>query len=153
MNIDYLKNVKSWIEKNRRNGLGVPIAEIEQLEAKIGFIFPKAYKEFLFLSGKRFQPWIESHELDYIIANEFNETAPSILEEYDIKLPKNNYWVISNEDAAMRIFYFDEGDNPPVYVCEYESKNLRPDYYRMTSKTFTEFMQHWIDVYDPRKFY
>lgn len=90
--------------------------------------------------------------MEYIITNEFNETARLILEEYDIELPKNNFWIVSDEFGAMRFFYFDEGDNPPVYVCEYEGKNLRPDYYRMTSKTFTEFMQYWIDVYDPREF-
>lgn len=86
------------------------------------------------------------------LESEINETIPDLLKRHGVTLPKNNFWLVSDEFGAMRVFYFDEGDNPPVYVCEYEGKNLRPDYYRMTSKTFTEFMQHWIDFYDPREF-
>lgn len=154
LEIEYLKNVKAFMDKQKwsQANHGVNESKINELEDKLGKKFPKAYREFLWLAGKEFSPFKESHELDYIIENKINETAPEVFKKHGIKLPKNDYWIFAEENAVMSFFYFDEGDNPPVYRCEYEYNDGVHDYLRKTHNTLTEFMQHWIDYYNPRIF-
>lgn len=150
MKVEYVNNVKTWIEKNKWNKCGISEFEIEALEVKIKRKLPKAFKEFLVLTGKAFQPWAEWAGLMDLLESEINETTPNLLKRYGVTLPKDNYWVICDENGAMFFFYFDEGDNPPIYICEYELKGFREDYLRVAAKTFSDFIQDRIYYYELR---
>jgi hypothetical protein len=149
MEIQYLKNVKSLMGKNgwRRENRGVDESEIEQLETQLGKRFPQAYREFLWLTGRRFSPWTESHTLGYLLEKKVNEYMPEVLKEYGVELPKDNYWVISIENGSINFFYFDEGENPPIYTCEFESKEYVEDYLRKSNNSLSEFMDEVIYYY------
>lgn len=146
MQINYLKNLQKFIEEKkwRREVWGIDEEEITRTEGHYGVRFPQAYREFLWLTGKDFQGWPESHSLDYLLRKSIPENIPSILKEYGVELPKDNYWVIAIENGTIDFFYFDEGENPPVYVCEYEEKEDIKNYLRKVSNTFKEFIDKRI---------
>eukprot|EP01035_Chromulina_nebulosa_P033559 gene33559-44939_t len=113
----------SFMDKKRwkRETKGLDEAEITKVESQIEKKFPQAYREFLWLTGKQgFRAWSESHEIDYLIEKKVAEIVPKLLKEYGVDLPKDNYWVMAIENGSIDFFYFDEGENPPIYVCEYE---------------------------------
>lgn len=56
-----MKEVKSWIEKNHRTNSGVSSVKIASLEHELKQNLPKAYKEFLSLTGEEFIPLIIGH--------------------------------------------------------------------------------------------
>lgn len=146
MQINYLKNLQKFIEEKkwRREIWGIDEEEITRTEGHYGVRFPQAYREFLWLTGKGFQGWIEAHSLDYLLERSIPERMTGILKKYGIALHKENYWVISIENGVIKFFYFDEGENPPIYVCEYEGKEYVDNYLRKATNSFTEFMDRRI---------
>lgn len=136
---------KRW----RRETKGLDEAEITKVESQIGKKFPQAYREFLWLTGKQgFRAWSESHEIDYLIEKKVAEIVPKLVEEYGVDLPKDNYWVMAIENGSIDFFYFDEGENPPIYVCEYEGKEYIENYLRKVNDSLTEFIDNIIYYYN-----
>ncbi|KAB2914355.1 MAG: hypothetical protein F9K23_14215 [Bacteroidetes bacterium] len=79
-----------------------------------------------------------------MIEKKVAEIVPKLLKEYGVNLPKDNYWVMAIENGSIDFFYFDEGENPPIYVCEYEGKEYIENYLRKATNSITEFMDRRI---------
>ena len=146
MTIQYLTKANKWLEKNKKLATGSKESNIHSLEQEYNVSLPKAYKEFLFLGGDEFLPIRRiNFELDWlkerILPNEKEWLA-----EYEIDL-KRAYWVFGEGEGAITFFYLDEGDNPPVHVCEMEEKGHIDNWLRKVSKSFSEYIDFWIEHY------
>jgi hypothetical protein len=115
MEIKYLKNLEDFYSNNIKiSRIGVAESEIEKLETDLGVKLPQAYREFLFLAGRR----------DNIIGDwnsEFDDLE--FIQEYaadafkGVGLQMRPFWCFAEYcDADSSLFFFlDEGDDPPVY--------------------------------------
>lgn len=146
MTIQYLTSTKKWLDQNKKLAIGLKEADISALEQEYNVTLPKAYKEFLYLGGKCFLPIIAiNYELNWLKERILpNEKA--WLSEFNIDL-KRPYWVFGDDEGAIIFFYLDEGDNPPVHVCEMEEKGHIDNWLRKVSKSFSEYIDFWIEHY------
>jgi SMI1 / KNR4 family (SUKH-1) len=126
--------------------------EISALELQSGRKFPTAYKEFLYLGGKNANMIAEmNHSIlydDLIFWQERQQIAKEQAEEDGIKIDRN-YWVFADYGREQwHFFYFDEGDDPPVYFyCSYfddDQGNEYPGIERLND-SFSEYIEEAIE--------
>ena len=143
---------KEWIKKHNEGfALGIPEEEIKQLEQKYHITLPKAYKEFLALTGQYFEPIRTlGHEFEYL--DEIQSLARENLKEFDLEhlMPKR-WWVIAEADGSEVIWYIDldQGDDPPVYglnMVDY-SETKDPQWYKKITDSFSEWIEKRIRIY------
>ena len=115
MVVEYQKILIENLSWNEKNAEGIDQVNISDKEASINKTFPKSYEEFLELAGKRFpftRNTMEFEKLDYM-----QEQLQSELKKYNLLL-KKDCWVFAMYDGEQFLFfYWDEGDDPPVYLC------------------------------------
>lgn len=149
-----LEKLEQFLKKFKWTKYGIPDAEIRKVENSIQKKFPATYKKFLLLTGRLFR-FMPIHAGFYSLQEyDFNNLARKNLKEYGISLKSDNFWVFAENDGAEVIFffYFDEGDDPPVYVCEMTQKEENPKYpyLRKEEEHLSDFFNYYIDNYDPQ---
>jgi hypothetical protein len=122
MIIEYLK----YLENNVSNIQGkyyevLETENINNLETTVDLIFPKAYKEFLYLTGGRpkiFDSGINSG-ITYAIVRQ-KKIKEFLKKEYNFSIDKD-FWVIAELDLEQFDFFYindpdaEDKENPPVY--------------------------------------
>ncbi|WP_300687702.1 SMI1/KNR4 family protein [Chryseobacterium sp.] len=158
MSLQYFKELNEYLIKNKWNNSNVSLASINQLEIKINKEFPKAYKEFLELTGKHFYPIHNSNTglggtFDFL--ESANENAKEQLKDYGLQnIIKRDFWTVAESDGSIYIHYifFDEGDNPPVYGLDMEGYTDdsmdSKEFHRKIANSFTEYIQNSINTYN-----
>lgn len=146
-----LEKLERFLKREKWTGYGIPEVEIKELENSIQQKFPDTYRKFLLLTGGLFGPMPISNGFYYLQKYDINNLAKKNLKEYGISLKNDNFWVFAENEGAEVIFffYFDEGDDPPVYVCEMQMKD-DPNYeYLRKRPSFSEFINFYVDIYNP----
>lgn len=148
MNIEIMTNMQSWINKNPRYAIGENESWIQKLESTYKVKLPKAYKEFIVLGGEEFYPMngISFHIEHCSRIMWPNEKAWLKEEDVEIKRP---YWAFGYDDYSLFFFYLDEGDNPPVWIAEYENKDEIEDWMGKASDSFSAFIDWCISRFNP----
>lgn len=114
--MEYLPLLRNNLKWGNKECKGVPVADIEALEAEIGKTFPKAYREFLELAGEYF-PYLYAGDSRFEISGKIQDWLQQQLTKYKQSLEKE-YWAIEAYDGVQfYLFYWDEGEDPPVYYC------------------------------------
>lgn len=157
MEKDNLEKLEKFLKREKRTGYGIPEDEIEKLEKSIQQRFPATYRKFLSLTGESFSCMPISEGFYYLQEHKVNNQAKINLKEYGISLKNDNFWVFAENEGAEVIFffYFDEGDDPPVYVCEMAEKEEDPGYpyLRKLKEKLSDFFNYYIDLYEVKKQY
>ncbi|SEW24212.1 SMI1-KNR4 cell-wall [Chryseobacterium wanjuense] len=157
MNLQYFQNLNDYLIKNKWQNSNVDPSLINGLELKIKKSFPKAYKEFLELTGMHFYPLHNSNTalggaFDFL--ESANADALEQLEDYGLKnLINKEFWVIAESDGVyIHYIFFDEGENPPVYGLDmegYTDDNSDPKrYHKKIANSFTEYVESFINQYN-----
>ncbi|MFY7844852.1 hypothetical protein [Chryseobacterium gambrini] len=88
--------------------------------------------------------------------NDKTKMAKANLKDFGLeKLISKDFWVVSEMDGSIFINYIflDEGDNPPVYGLDMEGytefPDMRDEFYCKTTNTFSDFVEVFIENYDP----
>ncbi len=149
-----LEKLEQFLKKYKWTSYGIPEVEIEKLENSIQQKFPATYRKFLLLTGRLFRFIPISEGFYYLQEYDINNLARKTLKEYGISLKSDNFWVFAENEGAEVIFffYFDEGDDPPVYVCEITKKINNPDYdyLRKANDHLSSFLNYYVENYDPQ---
>ncbi|WP_298426872.1 SMI1/KNR4 family protein [uncultured Kordia sp.] len=136
-----MNNLQLWKEKYKR-GRGLEIDKISGIQSKYSINYPKAYKEFLFVSGDFCRAIPQSFDFDY--EEERQQQAQKLLKEFKLShLIKKPFWVIATDANTFYYFHLDEGDNPPVYRLDCEYYEEYPDKYSFGK--IAESFQAWIE--------
>ena len=159
MEIQYLNKLEEYLKQNNiLERSGIPLSEIEKLETLNNITFPKAYKEYLTLTGKYFRP-ISSTGLSsmFEFVNDKTKMAKANLKEFGLeKLISKDFWVVSEMDGLVFIHYIflDEGDNPPIYTLDMEGytefPDMRDEFYGKMTNSFSDYVEAYIESYDPK---
>lgn len=134
-----------------------PISEeqIKSIEEQIGKTFPKAYREFLLLGGREanmiadMSPGLLSHDYQVKYWEQNQRYAARTMHEAGFDL-KKDFWAFAILDTGeqFHFFYFDEGDDPPVYwYCSYHMNAQGNEYAGVVDleRTFSEHINRQID--------
>jgi hypothetical protein len=154
MIIEYLKYLESKVSNIQGKYYEVlEIEKINNLETTVDLIFPKAYKEFLYLTGGRpkiFDSGINSG-ITYAIVRQ-KKIKEFLKKEYNFSIDKD-FWVIAELDLEQfYFFYFNDPDaenqeNPPVYFFKgyeiEEGENASSDNIYLSDETFSEFVNSY----------
>ncbi|WP_196885407.1 SMI1/KNR4 family protein [Aureivirga sp. CE67] len=146
MNIQYLKYYQENLEKINGGKYVVPFKEnLEtEIEIQIGYTFPLAYKEFIYLSIG--QPMIWDSGINGWISEgaglrRQKYVRENLLEYFNFKLD-NSYWVIADLDGGEQFYAFkfndpqaEDPENPPVYYMDADEKK-----FHLIFKTFSDFI-------------
>ncbi|KAB8152437.1 hypothetical protein EZY14_013575 [Kordia sp. TARA_039_SRF] len=156
MQIKFMQKLEEYlIENNMKDSSGIPVSEIESFEQKLNIQFPKAYKEYLELTGDGFRPIsVSGLSIELFYLEEYYELAKVNLKEYGLEhLITKDFWVIGEIYGSLYInfIYLDEGDNPPVYGLDMENYEDYPEnFFRKIADSFSEYVEKAIDVYNPK---
>jgi len=169
--VAYMKEMRDFLIKNPIEQLEVSKEEVVKLEETLKINFPKAYYEFLILSGEQFCPIKMGHR--FITAVDRNQNAHTNIQKYGVDLGRD-IWVVAETGASMYLsfFYLDEGDNPPMYRLDlYHFVNIKMhheemkthghlveadpidesyEYVQKTDDSFSDFIISFIEMYDPQ---
>jgi SMI1 / KNR4 family (SUKH-1) len=126
MKIEFLGRMADTSEIEDEENYGISEAEIALLEQQNKRKFPKAYQEFLFLGGKGANMIAEMNHAVYSYDNqdsywaERQQMAREQLTADKFQIDRD-FWVFADYGSEQwHFFYFDEGDDPPVYFyCSY----------------------------------
>lgn len=132
----------------RRANEGMSESEIEELEKEVGRKFPQAYREFLFLGGKIANMLADlDHSMSDGNGVYIQDNAATQLAMSNITL-QSDYWAIGGLDVCEQFtfFYFNEGDNPPVY---YFSIGEKPE--DAVKKVASDLSSHVEETIEYRK--
>jgi hypothetical protein len=120
--MDYLSELKKFhaenVEPYKGKAVGCSQEEIKELETKIGYPFPEAYRQYLEWMGKDYHgAFVGSNWfITDVIGN--TEYLPELLAEnkVDLKLPEH-YLVFFSHQGYMAAWFElpKENDNPTVY--------------------------------------
>ena len=148
MKIEYQTELQNWL-KNTRNS--IPITEIESDEINNNVNYPKAYKEFLFLTGVDFRAMGFSHGMHWLNKNKVNEYCKRKIQEENINITRP-FWVFAFENECMFFFYLDDGDDPLVHICEIDYYDEEPERaLRKAHPSFSSFIETRIFYYEEYK--
>jgi len=126
MELEYMEMINEFPKLMNRTNVGVSLEEIESFELENELIFPKAYREFLLLSGEKSNVllWVD-HSFSSSLERQAN--GAKRLKEEDRNIGEN-YWIICDMDGGGQFHFFylndpdaDDLENPPVYASH-------PDY-------------------------
>ena len=113
MEIKYLTKMKNTPKIGRFENKGISELEIAKLESEFKIKFPQAYKEFLFLGGKRefiLEGWsTEAQYLDWIQAN-IKESMD------DVNLKLKPFLFLLNIIIINAYFFLNDGENPYLWI-------------------------------------
>lgn len=155
MNIEYLNLINEYPILQGSGNVGVGMDIIEKYENENGIVFPKVYKEFLFLAGKQSNILITQNH-SFLSTKERQDYTKETLKDYGVSIGEN-FWVIADLDGGGQFdfFYFNDPDaedpeNPPVYASypDYIEDNI--DYLPLKKKladTFQEYIEEKIKGY------
>jgi hypothetical protein len=124
MKVEYLKNLVEYHNLNPTD-----LAKINLLEKKIGFPFPIAFKEFLYLTGEDYDMLLRGgggmpQNIDKLPT--INSIANDILKNCNTTI--DNFFPFLEYVDQFLFFFIHEGDNPPVYRFEKELYYCGDDY-------------------------
>ncbi len=113
----YFDDVKGAFDRNGiKQPIGCSVEEVEELESKIGFSLPAAYKEYLLFMGKDYKGVMVGTDcfITDVVSN--TEYLPELLEEnnLDYKLPKNYLAFFCHQGYIMSWFALPCAENNPV---------------------------------------
>jgi hypothetical protein len=116
--------------------------EIRDLEQQLGVALPPAFKAFLLLAGKRFDPFVGSqyvlgHDGGALQINpaEVQQRARNIFRRDGQKPPSNSFMFFAHHGTAARYYLLDGGDDPAVY--EYVEHEPPP---KQVASSFSAFL-------------
>ncbi|KAB2914351.1 MAG: SMI1/KNR4 family protein [Bacteroidetes bacterium] len=157
MEKDNLEKLEMFLKREKWTGYEVPESDVERIEILIQQKFPITYRRFLLITGQHFRAMPISNGFSYLLEHNMQLLARKNLKEYGISLKSDEFWVFAENEGAEVIFffYFDEGDDPPVYVCEMAQKEEDPDYpyLRKSKEHLSDFFNYYVDLYDQTKKY
>jgi hypothetical protein len=93
------------------------IEEVESLEQWSGHRFPEAYREFLLWMGHNGGGLLEGSDCFYHHLKVLPSYAQELLEEDQFvgNLPDKAFIFFMHQGYQFNFFYFDDGDDPPIY--------------------------------------
>jgi hypothetical protein len=153
MEISFLQKMKEHPKPrksmNRDRGLSLDKIETLEIEINNGNLFPKAYREYLFLGG-------DYNSLGLSIAFEESkswEDIPAIKRVATVEMQKQKlsierpYSILHYYDDDGFIFiYLDEGDNPQPYIFEpFPLKNKEHIFPVKNIDSFSAFIDDLVD--------
>ncbi|GFD75530.1 MULTISPECIES: SMI1/KNR4 family protein [Tenacibaculum] len=126
MDIKYLKKLVENKKIGVREIRGVSEEEIDKVEKKFKIKFPQAYREFLFLAGDYCGalPLYDTADLETLASDWHQEIMKETMEEFGTKI-KRPFWLYAESNGCEQFvfFYLDEGDDPYIYVVDYDHNN------------------------------
>ena len=155
MEILYMHNLLEW-EQKYAVAEGMNLEEISNFEKKYNVEFPRAYKEFLYMSGVKCEAinWY-GHRFRYAIENQ--NAAAILLKKYNlIGLVRPPFWVIAIEGETFIYFHLDEGDNPPMHVLysgHYDKRGKNEYAFKQVSDSFEQWIGFCIENYEKENKY
>ena len=143
--MQYMKLLEKNLSWGNKICEGVSDADIFALEQKIGKKFPLSYKEFLTLAGEYF-PYtgdvMSFSDLEYI-----QEKIKEELIKFGFSIERE-YWAFEVFDGSQFfIFYWDEGEDPPVYLCMPCYVQNGAVLLEKNTTSFSEFINRSINYY------
>ncbi|MEG3896350.1 MULTISPECIES: SMI1/KNR4 family protein [unclassified Microcoleus] len=121
----YLDRVKERFKElklvNPHELMGCTYREITELEKKLGFSLPEAYKEFLLWMGKNAGRVLQGSDCFFKHLPYLKEWAIELLEEnqFPNTLPEDAFVFFMHQGYQFSFFRLSEGDDPPTYFyCE-----------------------------------
>ncbi len=150
MEIQYLKKLVKNATIDGRSIVGVSEKEIQEVEKKFNITFPKAYREFLLLAGKRRGqlPLYDTSDLETLAADWHQEIMWEELEmtnaTKDFQRP---FWLFAESNACEQFvfFYLDDGDDPTVYSADYKGLDADKKEIKSLKRPFSTFIDQTID--------
>ena len=93
------------------------LEEVEELERWCGHRFPEAYREFLLWMGRSGGGFLAGSDCFYRHLKDLPAAALELLAEdqFTGQLPANIFIFFMHQGYQFNFFYFDDGDDPPVY--------------------------------------
>ena len=149
MEIQYLKKLVKNATIKGRSIVGVSEKEIQEVEKKFNITFPKAYREFLLLAGKRRGrlPLYDTADLETLAADWHQEIMWEVLEstnaKKDIKHPFCMF-AESNGCEQFAFFYLEDGEDPIVHTVDYGWEEYTVEI-KSSKKTFSQYIDGRID--------
>jgi hypothetical protein len=116
------------------------IEEVEELERWKGHRFPEAYREFLLCMGRSGGGLLAGSDCFYRHLKDLPVYAEELLKEDQFvgKLPENIFIFFMHQGYQFNFFYFDDGDDPPIYWY-IEEIPVRTQFVRLYAH-FSEFI-------------
>lgn len=148
MNIELMVNLKNNLSlpNTVAKSEGLSISEIEKLEKKYnkGKVFPKAFREYLFLAGEYFNGGFDTlgeglDELQELAKEELGVTGAKINRPFFVfdQLTGCEYFVF--------IYLDEDEDDPKTYVCSpYYKSTKDEEFIKHNGFTFTKLVNEHI---------
>ncbi|MGH1460754.1 MAG: SMI1/KNR4 family protein [Neptuniibacter sp.] len=137
----YFKEVTDYFEQHELEApVGSASEDIALLERKLGFKFPKAYKEFLELIGNDYNGVMIGTNCFLSDIESNNNYLPDLLIENNIrdyKLPNNYISFFCHQGYIMAWFSLPSKNDDPQCYYYFEGTTKYPELYG----TFSEFMK------------
>lgn len=93
--------------------------EVSDLEQHFQVKLPSAFKAFLMLAGKWFDPFVGSQYIlerdGFYDAIELQQAAQRMLQRDGNKLLRDAFVFFVHQGVALRFFLLNDGDDPPVF--------------------------------------
>lgn len=157
MEIQYLKKMKQTPIIDGIENFGVSEDSIRKIEIEIGKKFPIAFREFLFLGGNEANMIADMDHRLFIYEKpnwqEMQQYCKAAMEEEGVKADKD-FWAFAALDGGeqFHFFYFDEGDDPPVYYyCSCHDNDDFTDTYAGIIKINEKFSDYINEEIDNKK--
>ncbi len=152
MEIKHLKKMEKNPEIAETSNIGLPIEKITVIEQQINKKLPAVYREFLYLGGNGANMIADFNNGCYIDETpewpEQQQRAREQLEEDGVKIERD-FWVFADYGREQwHFFYFDEGDDPPVYYyCSYFTDKEGDEYpgIKRIADSFSKYINAKID--------
>ncbi|MBP6731690.1 MAG: SMI1/KNR4 family protein [Chitinophagales bacterium] len=141
--MEYLPLLRNNLTWGNEECKGVPIADIDALETEIGKTFPKAYREFLELAGDYFI-YLYAGDASFELLGKIQNWLKKELSIYKQDLEKECWAFQTYDSEQFMIFYWDEGDDPPVYLCIPYEAHLGGNLIYKEYASFTDYINEDI---------
>ena len=148
MEIKFMRKLKSFLEKYPKEGMGIELKELNLLNKQTDKNFPLSYQEFLITSGSFFDLMANFGHRS-IFSVERNQKARENMMKFGVSIDRD-FWVIAELDASMIIFffYFDEGDNPPIYKLDLNYYSIQETIKEETKIYGAEYVQDLVEYFN-----
>jgi hypothetical protein len=126
--MNYYENIAEALSRSEFLEKATP-ARIEEVERQLGHQFPPAIKEFLLLAGGDYDLIFGGggkgglNRLDLLL-----ECAAETLSEVGAVIERPFFPVYTLNGDILLFCYWDDGDDPPVYLFEHELFDLGDEY-------------------------
>lgn len=145
----FLKKLEQTPSIKGHKSRGISAAEIQNLEQKLKIKFPIAYKEYLFLGGKYCYIPNGGWNFGFVDLEFMQEEAQNVVNDEGLLL--RPFWCFAeyNNAESFLFFFFDEGDNPPIYnfiadkgLTDEQGKAVS---YKKAINSFSEYIDRCIE--------